>query len=406
MATVLESSTNVPPHVPAHLVFDFDIYKDPRVTEDVQGSYAAALDNAPDIFYSPANGGHWMVRRYDAITEIVKDPAHFSVREMQIPRVANPPFFIPLSLDPPVNIPYRQALMPSFSPKAVAELEPKIRRWAVEIIEEVAQRGECDFVQDVSARFPVSVFMELMGMPIERLREFRSLADEYFKARTNEDIAKLGGRIVGLMTELIELRRREPGKDLVSRLIAMQIDGRPIKLEEMQAMCLILFLGGMDTVTNVTGFTYQTFGADPALQARLAADPALVPKFVDEALRCFGVVNTPRIVISDSDLFGVPFRTGDMVLCLLPMAGRDGKLHNNPNDFDIDRAKTTHLTFSVGPHLCLGHILARSEMRILTEEWIKRIPSFSVKSGSRHGFRIGTVQAIESLPLEWPVKRD
>jgi cytochrome P450 len=402
MSTAL-NIPSVPPHVPPELIFDFDIYKDPRVNDDVQGSYAAALEHAPDIFYSPANGGHWMVRRYAAIAEIVKDPTHFSVREMQIPRVPDPPFFIPLSLDPPQNVPYRQALMPLFSPKAVLELEPRIRRWAVEIVEEVARAGHCDFIRDVSSRFPVSVFMELMGMPLDRLREFRVLADEYFEARTNEDIAKLSGRIIGLMTDLIELRRREPAGDLLSHLSTVSIEGRPIKLEEMQAMCFVLFLGGMDTVTNVTGFTYQSFGADPLLQQRLAADPTLIPKFVDEGLRLFGVVNTPRLVVRDCDLFGVPFRTGDMVLCLLPMGGRDDKVNQDPNRFDIDRPKSAHITFSMGPHLCVGHILARAEMRILTEEWVKRIPRFSVKPGVRHGFRIGTVQAIDSLPLEWPV---
>ncbi len=403
MSAVAEITRNVPGHVPPELVFEFDIYKDSRINDDVQGSYADALRDAPDIFFTPANGGHWMVRRYEAIAEIVKDPEYFSVREMQIPRVPDPPFFIPLSLDPPQNIPYRQAMMPLFSPKAVHQLEPKIRQWAVDLIEEVAAKGECDFIRDVSSRFPVSVFMELMGLPLERLREFRALADEYFEARTPEDIGKLSGRIIGLMTDLIELRRREPGSDLVSHILNVEIDGRPILLEEMQAMFFVLFLGGMDTVTNLTGFTYQQFGSDPVLQDRIAANPDLIPKFVDEGLRCFGVINTPRLVVRDVDRFGVPFRSGDMVLCLLPMAGRDDRMSDHPDRFDIDRARSAHLAFSTGPHLCIGHILARAEIRILTEEWVKRIPRFSVKPGVRHGFRIGTVQAIESLPLQWDV---
>lgn len=124
----------VPAHVPEHLVFDFDIYADGRVNDAVQASYAQAIQDAPDVFWSPRNGGHWMVRRIEAISEIVKDPEHFSAREMQIPRVPNPPMFIPLSLDPPDNQLYRQVLMPRFSPKAVRELEPKIRDWAVRIV--------------------------------------------------------------------------------------------------------------------------------------------------------------------------------------------------------------------------------------------------------------------------------
>lgn len=393
----------VPGHVPDELVFEFNIYGDPRLTEDVQASYQSLHRDAPDIFYSPLNGGHWMVTRYEHIFEIVKDYEHFSVREMQIPRIENPPVFIPLSLDPPANLPYRQALMPHFSPKAVGAMEPKLRAFAAGFIEEVAARGECDFVHDIAAQFPVSVFMELMGMPLDRLRDFRALADEYFKARTSEEIGALGQRIVGLMTELVELRRKEPADDLISKMIEFQVDGRPITLGELQSMLFVMFLGGMDTVTNVASYTYRHLAQDSALQVRLAADPSLIPRFVEEGIRSFGVINTPRLVVRDCERFGVKFREGDMVLCVLPLGSRDDRRFENSTDFDIDRQALTHLTFSSGPHLCLGHNLARMEIRILTEEWLKRIPQFSLKPGLRHHSRVGTVIAIESLPIQWPV---
>ena len=394
------------PYIPSHVakdgVFKFDIYADPRVTEDVQGSYARILANAPDVFYTPLNGGHWIVRRYDIISEIVKDPEHFSCREMQIPRVPNPPVFIPLSLDPPENIPFRQALMPRFSPKAIQQLEPKLREWAIKLVDEVASRGECDFVHDIASRYPVTIFMELMGMPLERLREFRQIADQYFNARTPEEFAAIIPTVIGIMTELVELRRKDPGNDLVSHLIAADLGGgRKMTLDELQRTCFLLFLGGMDTVTNVTGFTYQHFACDPALQERLAQKSELIPNFVEEALRLYGVVSNPRIIAKDCNRFGVSFREGDMVLCVLSLAGRDDRVNPNPNMLDIDRPKKAHLTFSTGPHLCVGHVLARAEMRVLTEEWLKRIPSFSLAPGALHKFRLGTVNALESLPLQW-----
>ncbi|PKP82816.1 MAG: cytochrome P450 [Alphaproteobacteria bacterium HGW-Alphaproteobacteria-18] len=393
----------VPGHVPADRVFAFNIYGDPRLTEDVQASYQSLHRDAPEIFYSPLNGGHWMITRYEHIFDIVKDYEHFSVREMQIPRIENPPVFIPLSLDPPTNLPYRQALMPHFSPKAVSAMEPKLRAFAADFIDEVLARGECDFVHDIAARFPVSVFMELMGMPLDRLRDFRALADDYFKARTNEEIGALGERIIGLMTELVELRQKEPADDLISKMIEFQVDGRPIALGELQSMLFVMFLGGMDTVTNVASYTYRHLAQDDALQARLAADASLIPRFVEEGIRSFGVINTPRLVVKDCERFGVQFREGDMVLCVLPLGSRDDRRFENSAEFDIDRQALTHLTFSSGPHLCLGHNLARMEIRILTEEWIKRIPRFSLKPGLRHHSRVGTVIAIESLPIQWPV---
>ena len=391
----------VPAHVPSDLVFDFDIYADPRVGDDVQASYAAAIEAAPDVFYTPRNGGHWMVKRLEAISEIVRDPEHFSAREMQIPRVPNPPMFIPLSLDPPDNQLYRTVLMPHFSSKAIRELEPRIRAWAERIVDEVADAGGCDFVADVASRFPVSVFMELMGLPLPRLRELRELADEFFNAHEPEALEQTSTRILGLLGELIALRRAEPADDLVSYLVSAEPDGRRLSDDEILAMSFVLFLGGMDTVTNVTGFAFRQLADDPSLQARLAANADDIPKFVDEALRAFGVINTPRLVVQDCERFGASFRAGDMVLCLLSVSGRDDRQNDDPSRFDIDRAKSAHLTFSTGPHLCIGHILARAEIRVLTEAWLRRVPAFHAAPGARQGFRIGTVTAIKALPLMW-----
>lgn len=393
----------VPNHVPPHLVFDFDIYADPRVNDDVQGSYAAAISDAPDIFWTPANGGHWMVRRFDAIAAIATDPEHFSVREMQIPRVPNPPFFIPLSLDPPENLPYRRAMAPMFGPVAIKALEPRIREWAAKIVEVVADQGECDFMADVAKVFPVTVFMELMGMDLSRLHEFRDLAERFFDAQNNaEEMEQLSGKILGILTELVAEKRARPDDKLLSHFINVDMgDGRTMSDDEILAMSFVLFLGGMDTVTNVTGFAYQQLAQMPELQGRLAADPSLSTAFADEAVRAFGVVNSPRLVVKDKDLLGVPFREGDMVLNLLPMGSRDDRRFERPDVLDIDRKKQAHITFSTGPHLCIGHVLGRAEIRILTEEWIQRVPAFELRDGIKRGFRTGTVMALEALPLQW-----
>lgn len=399
MAT--ETAQVIPPHVKPEQVFPFDIYADPRVTDDVQGSYAEALQDAPDIFWTPLNGGHWVVQRHDIIAQVVKNPAVFSAREMQIPRVQNPPFMIPLSLDPPENIGYRHVLMPRFSPRAVMDLEAEMRAMAAEIVSEVAGKGECDFVEDVAARFPVSVFMNLMGLPLEKLRDFRIIADRHFKARTNEEHQASSAEIFAIFRDLIAYRRTAAGDDLVSHFLTAEIDGRKLSEDEILAMCFVLFLGGMDTVTNVTSFTMRQLAGDPALQQRLAADPSLLPRFVEEGLRMFGVIGTPRLVVQDFDAFGVSFRKGEMVLNALWQSGRDDMKLDRPNVFDIDRDQMPHLNFSTGPHMCLGHALARAEMAILAEEWLRQVPAFAAKPGIRHGFRIGLVVAMESLPLEW-----
>ena len=396
-----QASYHLPDYIPKNLIFDFDIYHDPRVTSDVHNTYETLHRDAPDVFYTPRNGGHWMIMRYDLITEVVRDPEHFSAKEMSIPRVPNPVPMIPLNLDPPVSIPYRQALMPYFAPKTVAAMEGKVREWAIKIIDKVVAKGECDFVQDVSALFPVSIFMELMGLPLERLYELRALADEFFEARSQESINTCAAKIYGLLGEQLELKKTAPKQDLISYLISVDVSGRKLSTDEILNMCFVIFLGGMDTVTNVAAFSFREFAKDAALQKRIAGDLSLVPKFVDESLRCFGVVNTPRIVAKDIDKFGAPFRVGDMVLNCLPMAGRDERKNADPNKFDIDRKNPEILIFSTGPHLCIGSLLARLELRVLTEEWLKRIPSFTLKPNVEYAVRLGTVMGIMNLPLQW-----
>lgn len=395
-------SSPVPPHVAPHLVFDFNIYSDPRINQDVQGSYAEALADAPDIFWTTMNGGHWIVKSFDAISEVVLDPDHFSVREMQIPRVENPPFFIPLSLDPPENLPYRKAMMPMFGPTAIKALEPRIREWAAQFVDAIVAQGRCDFQADVSKVFPVSVFMELMGMDLRRLHDFRQLAEGFFNSQNDAaEMGRLSALILGEMKALIEEKRQNPDDKLMTHFINVDVGDRTMSEDEILAMSFVLFLGGMDTVTNVTGFAYQQLAQMPDVQARLAADPSLIPAFADEAVRLYGVVNTPRLVVKDRDIGEAHFREGEMVLNILCLGSRDPSKFDHPNAFDLDRKRAAHMTFSSGPHLCVGHVLGRAELRILTEEWVKRIPAFRATPGERHAFRIGTVMALESLPIEW-----
>jgi cytochrome P450 len=398
----MEQATTLPDHIAPEWVYDFDLYADHRFGDLLHASFDRIQREAPAVFWTPRNGGHWVVTRAAEIQEVVLDPAHFSAREMQIPRVPNPPKFLPLSLDPPDNIPYRQALMPAFSPKAVRGLEDKIRHWARTIVDGVAHKGECDFVYDVTELFPVSVFMELMGMDLGRLREFRLVAEHFFASQNDAaELEKSVGQIVGIMTEYIQQKQQEPDDALISQLAKAQINGRPITLGEMQNMCLLLFVGGLHTVTNLTGFAYWHLAEHPALQQTLAAHPERIVDFVEESTRLFGVINTPRIVAQDTERFGVRFRAGEMLVCMLPMGGRDERANAAPAEFDLDRKQREVLTFSKGPHLCVGHFLARAEIRILTEEWFKRVPSFRLKPGARQEYTMSTTIGLKHLPLVW-----
>jgi cytochrome P450 len=397
-------SPAIPAHVPADRVFHFDIYQDAQLKRDLHAAYARLHREAPPLFWTPANGGHWMVTSQDLIAEIVKDFEHFSARESQIPRVENAPLLIPLNLDPPEHTQYRMILAPFFGPKSVAGLDAELKTFAKEVVSRVAGKGACDFVRDVAAPFPVTVFMRMMGLPLTRFDEFRGLAERFFKAVSQEDLGAISQQIIGVLAQLLQERMQNPHpepQDIIDHLVVAKINGEPVPFDRMVSAAFLLFLGGLDTVTNALSFGIRHLAGDPALQARMRADVNLVVPFVEESLRLFGVVNTPRIVIKECERFGVRFKVGDMLLNCLPMAGWEPKKNADAERFDIDRPTRNLITFSTGPHLCIGHFLARSEMKILLAEWMRQVGEFRVADGYEPSYRAGMVMSLESLPLKW-----
>lgn len=396
---------SVPDHVPAELVHEFDIYEDAGIRRDLHRQYSRILYEAPGIFYTPNNGGHWMVTRYDTISAVVMDTTHFSTEHSQIPKVPNPPRFIPLNLDPPENMPYRKLLMPFFSPKAVKAMDEQIEFHANRIVDLVKDKGRCEFLSEIAAPFPVTVFMILMGLPLERFDDFRQMVDDFFNAQGTERLEGITAAMNAEIMAIIEARRVEPKEDLVSFLVKAEMDGRPLNDYELLNICFLLVLGGLDTVTNMLTFTTHRLAQEPDIQKRLIADPSLVDAATEEGLRLFGVVNVPRVVKKDVDLLGAPFRVGDMVLCTLPMAGWDDEKNDNPAVFDLDRKERHLLTFSTGAHLCLGHFLARSELRKMYRVWMEKIGEFRLAPDAQFHYRGGTVMALDRLDLVWDVKR-
>ena len=391
-----------PAHIPAHLVLAFDIFNDARLKPDPQAGYAALLGQTPDLFYTPLNGGHWVAMRYDTISRILKDPATFSNRNLQIPKADQTFVMLPLTLDPPEHAPYRQILMQQFSAKAMHALEPHIRDWAERLLDAVADQGACDFVASVSGLLPVSVFMQLMGLPLERLEEFRAWVDESFAASDSDHRMAVYGRIMGFMGEVIAQRAQTPQDDLVSRLLTAEIDGRRLSVDEVQGMSLLLFIAGMDTVANALSFGMRHLAQDPDLQREVAGDPSLIPGLVDEILRRYAFTSTQRIVAQDVELDGAPMKAGDMLFLSFATAAVDDRFGVDAQAFDPRRANADeHLTFGAGPHKCAGRHLGRIEMRILFEVLLNRWRNIRLKPGATQHIRAGNVIAMDRLDIQF-----
>lgn len=390
----------IPDHVDPSRVYEFDLFLDERLKNDVHLGLKQLHGNAPDIFYTPMNGGHWMVTRHQMVSDILMDFEHFSNEEMDIPRMGNAYKMIPLNLDPPEHTPYRAILMRYFSPKVVKEMEGQLREWAGGYIDAVLADGQCD-IATIGTAFPVQVFMRMMGLPLDRFEEFREIVVEYFGlapvARRNE----MRGWISDLMRDYYEQRSADPRDDLITALTQEEIEGRKLTMLELQSIGFFLFVAGLDTVANAISFSMLHLAQDPALQARLVAEPEKIPDFVEESLRRYSIVNGSRTVKQDFEYGGVLFKKGDMVALSNPCAGMDERINPDPMTFDIDRKGRRHTAFSIGPHLCIGHYLARAEMRIFVDEWLKRVPSFRLVPGHKPVHRAGKVMSVKHVDVEW-----
>jgi cytochrome P450 len=207
--------------------------------------------------------------------------------------------------------------------------------------------------------------------------------------------------IAQAMGELIEARKAEPGGDLISHLLAADLDGRAPDMRDMQSYCLLLFTAGLDTLVNTFTFGMYQLARDADLQRRLQADPGLIPELIEEILRRYGVAMPPRVVTRDFDFGGVRLTKGERVMLMLPAANLDSQAFDDPLRFDIDRENKTHITFNAGPHRCVGSHLARLELTVFFEEWFARMPVVRPDPEELPTYRPGLNLTIAKLPLLW-----
>lgn len=399
-----DNLAQLPDHVRPDQVFEFDMYFDEGLLADIHQGYRDLQLNAPEIFYSPLNGGHWAVTRGDLVQQVLKDTATFSSAELDVPKTGNPHRQIPINLDPPEHTPYRIMMMKYFTPRVVSALEESMQRWATTVIDRAYQDGRCEFTEKMGAAFPVYVFMEMMGLPLDRFAEFRSVVTEFFSHIPASRRQELSASIIAVIDEAVEARSTDPQDDLISKLMEDQVQGRKLSREELCSIGFLLFVAGLDTVANMMSFMFHFLAKRPDLQDLLREDASKIPPFVDEALRRFPIVTLARLVTTDTELAGAQLKAGDMIIAPLALSNLDDRKFDDPMTFDIDRPRKDHVTFSVGPHLCMGHSLARSELRMFVAEFLKRIPRFRLPEGYKPHYRAGIIMAIENLELEWDVR--
>ena len=360
------------------------------------------------VYRNEFGPGFYSVVNYEGILDLLQRPDTFS-NSVVTPLDPNPAFkWIPEMLDGDEHHQWRRQLGPLFSPKWVESLEPHIRECAAGLADDIASRSDnqVDFMREFAQVFPATIFLELMGMPVEELDQFMEWEHAILHA-TADDLEAHGERqfaamqaVMGRFASIIAERRAEPKDDIVSKALTFEIDGEPVKDEDLLSFCLLMFMAGLDTVAATLGWTFYHLASHPEDRARIVEDPSIIPSAVEEFLRAYAIVVPARKVMHDTELQGVQLKAGDMVNFPLSGATRDEEAFDDAAEVDIERSPNNHIAFGAGPHRCLGSHLARRELRIALEEWHKRIPEYRLVPGvelTETGGQLG----LTSLPIEW-----
>ena len=400
------SELPVPDHVDPNLVRrDFPFIYGSITEQDPFNDLVMQTHEEPDIFYAPhaypGGTAAWVPRRMALVREVFMDTEHFTNSDFgpYSKLVGGNWINSPAELDPPAHGPFRQMINPAFTPKAMAALEDKIRSYAIGYIDAFASRGSCEFMSQFAFEFPIKVFLELMGLPQDRVGEFMAWEWDLIH---NFDMAKMADstrKVIEYLDGEIEARRINPRNDLISFALQGRIDDRPLTDDELRGLSFNLFIGGLDTVSTNMGLQFWHLATHGEDQAFLRANPQEIPRAIDELMRAYGAVTTFRTCKKETTIAGARIVPGDKVALSTSLAGRDPAEFDDPNEVRFDR-RPRHIGFGFGIHTCMGMHLARRELRIAIEEFLARIPEFRIAEGHKMRFHLGMIQPVE-LPLVW-----
>ncbi len=401
-----QEPATIPEHVPSDRVETFPLIMGKWVAEDPFETLVPAACEGPDVFYAPdsvpGGGNAWVLRRMADMKAVYNDTEHFSNKGFSslAHMIGEDWSLVPAEQDAPDHTYYRTLLNPIFAPGPVAKMEKAVHTAAMRCVDAIRDKSGCEFMDEFAFPFPVSVVLDLLDLPQERMTEF--LEWERMLLHSGKlDVMQDGVRKVsGYLREVIAERKQNPGDDLISYAIKSEVNGRKMTDKELLGYAFNLYIGGLDTVSANLGNFVRHLAENPERQQALRDDPAKIRGAVEEFLRAFAAVTTYRVCIKEKTLKGVTIKPGDKVAMCTTLAGRDAEAFGNPHTVDLDR-NPSHVSFAVGPHHCLGVHLARRELRIALEELFKAVPPFRIEPGANVESQAGGIIQPRNLRLVW-----
>lgn len=393
-----------PAHVPADRIVDIDIYLPPGLEEHgFHPAWSALSASNPSVVWTPRNEGHWIALGGEALHDVQSDADRFSSRVIVLPKsVGEMHGLIPTTIDPPEHRPYRQLLNAHLNPAAIRGLSDSIRATAIALIEGFAARGHCDFSAEYAEQFPIRVFMALVGIDAAEAPKIRHWAECMTRPGMDMTFDEAKAVFFDYAGPLIDQRRENTGTDMISAMLAADLgEGRRLSRNEALSIVTQVLIAGLDTVVNVLGFIMRELAENGALRTDLRQRGADIAPIVHELFRRFGLVSIAREVRHDMHFHGVDLKAGDMIAIPTQVHGLDPRINPDPLAIDPARKRARHSTFGSGPHMCPGQELARKEVAITLEEWLRRIPDFALGEGSDLSPVPGIVGALRRVELVW-----
>ncbi|MBT7752804.1 MAG: cytochrome P450, partial [Porticoccaceae bacterium] len=340
--------------------------------------------------------------RSSIIEEILTDYTRFSSRSIILPKSHSADHgLLPTTIDPPEHHFYRKTLNHSMAPAVVNAMGDDIRGIVTSLIDGFVEEGQCNFTRDFADILPIRVFLSMMELPEDDIPQTKYWTDQLIRPDGSITFADALQNLKDYIAPYVDQRMGKEGADMLSRMINTETNGRRLTREEAIKLSIQVFIAGVDTVVNLLGFVFLFLARSEQHRLQISQGEISVAQAVEEILRRFPLVTVAREVTEDMEFHGVQLKAGDMVAAPTPLAGMDDTFTSNAVDVEFGRKQGNSLTFGRGAHTCPGKNLARVELRIAIEEWLKRIPDFHVDGDSPVSFSSGIVGVVNELNLRW-----
>jgi cytochrome P450 len=366
------------------------------------------------VAHSPRYGGMWAPITHELVREIAYDTEHFTSNGVVVsnarPGVAAPVGPAPpITSDPPFHQIARRLLLPPFSPKAIDPWEPEIRRLCNELLDRITDITPGTTILDAAVQYaqsiPVNVIARMLGFPPQDEALFRQFVHQVIEdvdLPVDERLASFD-ELDAYLDRQIEEHLEHPRDDLTSYLLGVELDGNKLAHEHVRGSIVLLLIAGIDTTWSAIGSSLWHLATHPGDLARLVGEPDVMLFALEEFLRMYAPVTMARLVKDDYDFHGCAMKADEWVLLPFPAANHDPEFFERADQFVIDRAENRHAAFGLGIHRCLGSNLARLELKVAIEEFVRRFPSFELagdvtwSKGQIRGPRQLPVRIVETV---------